>query len=146
MDPTIIGGALGAIARFAPEVLNFYDRKDRRKHELAVLQTQQAATDRVEAVRALVEGIKAQATMTGVKWVDALSQLIRPVITLQWVIVMYPAALILQWVAVFQQHGGDMGAAVAATARVFGPEERAMCAGIVNFWFLDRVIKKAGAA
>ena len=143
---TLIGGALGAIARFAPEVLNFFDRKDRRRHELAILNSQQAAADRVAAVGALTAAITAQAQPSGVKWVDAMSQLIRPLITLQWVIVLYPSALALQWIAIFQQDGGSLAAAVTATAQVFGTEEKALCSFIVNFWFLGRVLKQSGAA
>lgn len=34
LDP-IMGGALGAVARLAPEVLGFFDKRAERKHELA---------------------------------------------------------------------------------------------------------------
>lgn len=146
MDPTIIGGALGALARLAPEAINFFDRKDRRKHELALLNAQQAGADRIAAVGALTAAITAQATPSGVKWVDALNSLVRPLITFQWVIVLYPAALILQWVAAFQEHGGSLAGAVTATGQVFGSEEKALCGFIVNFWFLNRVLSKSGAA
>ena len=146
MDPTIIGGALGAIARFAPEVLNFFDRKARRAHELALAE-KAASSEHVKSALAVLQGaIQAQAQPSGVKWVDALNQAIRPIITLQWVIFLYPFSLILQWAAIFQQHGGDLTAAVAATARVFAPEEKALCSFIINFWFLGRVLDKARAA
>src|SRR5690349_13526404 len=106
MDP-IIGGALGAIARFAPEVLGFFDRKDKRKHELAVLAAnrtvEQIKADgefRTKSLEALNSAITTQGQVTGVKWVDAVNALIRPIITIQWVIVLYPMALALQWYAI----------------------------------------------
>ena len=146
MDPTIIGGALGAIARFAPEVLNFYDRKAKRAHDIQVLEKTQAGANQLAALEALKAGITAQAQPSGVKWVDALNSLIRPLITFQWVIVLYPAALILQWVAAFAANGQNLAAAVEATRQIFGPDEKALCSFIVNFWFLNRVLSKGGAA
>lgn len=146
MDPITIGGILGGIARFAPAVLDFYDRKEKRKHDLALLEKTQAGASNLAAIETLKTAISTQGQVTGVKWVDAINTLIRPLITLQWVIVLYPAALILQWAQVFQMGGGNMAAAVAATAQVFGPGERALCAGIINFWFVDRVLVKARAA
>lgn len=152
MDP-IIGGALGAVARFAPEVLGFFDRKARRKHELALLtagaKSEQIKSDgefRTAGVGALTAAITAQGQPSGVKWVDALNQAIRPLITIQWVLVLYPAALVLQWVAIFQVYGGSLAAAVEATRQVFGPEEKAICSFILNFWFLGRVLDKAKAS
>ena len=152
MDP-IIGGALGAIARFAPEVLAHLDRKARRKHELDLLtagaKTEQIRSDgefRTAGVGALSAAITAQGQHSGVKWVDALNQMIRPLITIQWVLLLYPSALVLQWVAIFQSYGSNLVAAVEATRQVFGPEEKAICSFILNFWFLGRVLDKAKAA
>ena len=36
----IFGGILGGVARLAPEVLNFFDKKNERKHEIALGQQQ----------------------------------------------------------------------------------------------------------
>jgi hypothetical protein len=146
MDPVTIGGALGAIARFAPEVLNFYDRKSRRAHELALADKASQNEHVKGALDAFRTAIQAQGTPSGVGWIDGLNALVRPLITFQWVIVLYPAALILQWVAAFQEHGAGLAGAVAATGKVFGPDERALCGFIVNFWFLNRVLSRAGAA
>ena len=145
MDP-IIGGALGAIARFAPEVLNFYDRKAKRSHDLAMVEKAQSGAQALAAIEALKGAVAAQAVPSGVKWVDACNTLIRPLITFQWVIVLYPSALILQWVAIFAANGGNLAAAVTATAQVFGPEEKALCSFILNFWFLGRVLDRARSA
>lgn len=152
MDP-IIGGALGAIARFAPAVLDFYDRKAKRQHDLDLLAAQnttaQITSDgefRKAGVGALQAAITAQGTATGVAWVDAINALVRPLITFQWVVCLYPASLVIQWVAIFQQSGGDLAGAVAATAQVFGPAEKALCSFILNFWFLGRVLDRAKAA
>src|ERR1044072_5885247 len=93
----VIGGALGGILRFAPEVLKFFDRKNERKHELAlqdkeleVLKVQgQTRLDTVRAegeagaiTQALSAIQEAYANMkTGIGWVDAISATVRPIIT-----------------------------------------------------------------
>lgn len=146
MDPITIGGALGAVARFAPAVLDFYDRKAKRKHDLELLDKTQSGASNLAAIEAFKSAIQTQGQVTGVKWVDAINTLIRPLITIQWVIVLYPTALALQWYQIFDLSGGNLAAATAATAAVFGVGERALCSAIVNFWFVDRVLVKARAA
>src|SRR5690606_9273658 len=39
MEP-ILGGLLGGVARLAPEILKFFDRRNERKHELALAEHQ----------------------------------------------------------------------------------------------------------
>ena len=152
---TLLGGGLGGLLRLAPELLKWADRKNERKHELAMLDKQNEADKNrsaaeltalqsagqfqldTAALTALQEAIKGQSQLTGVKWVDALSQLMRPLITLQWVIILYPAVIVATYVLMLQAGDG----ALNALLKVFGPEEKAMVAGIVNFWFLDRVIR-----
>lgn len=153
---TLLGGGLGGVLRLAPEVLKWIDRKNERQHELSMFDKQLEA-DRQRAdmklaevnaagqfqldgagLDALKEAIKGQSQMTGVRWVDALNQLMRPLITLQWVILLYPAVIVATYALMLQAGDG----ALNALLKVFGPEEKAMVAGIVNFWFLDRVIRK----
>jgi len=155
MLETLLGGLMGGVFRLIPEGLKFFDRKNERAHELSMLDknleldklrgdmklaelnaTNQGALD-TAGLQALIEGIKAQGQPSGVKWVDALNTLMRPVITFQWVILLYPIAIIAQ--AYLLTQTGVPGA--EAIVRMFGDSEKAMCAGIINFWFLDRVVK-----
>ena len=39
MEP-ILGGLLGGVARLAPEVIGFFDKRNARKHELKMLEHQ----------------------------------------------------------------------------------------------------------
>ncbi len=156
MIETLLGTALGGVFRMAPEVLKWLDRKDERKHELNMLDKQIEA-DRLKLdasqklaetqaderitladLQAMIEATKAQAVQTGVKWVDALSSLMRPTITFWWVIVLYTGALVAQFLVLVQQ--GDSG--VQAILRLWGPDERAIVASIVAFWFVDRSLRK----
>jgi squalene cyclase len=156
MIETLFGTLLGGVFRMAPEVLKWLDQKDERKHELAMLDKQidadrlkleagqkladTQAEERITLadLQAMIEATKAQAVQTGVKWVDALSSLMRPTITFWWVIVLYTGALVAQFLVLVQQ--GDSG--VQAILHLWGPDERAIVASIVAFWFVDRSLRK----
>ena len=157
MIETLLGGALGGLFRLAPEVLKWVDRKNERAHELSMQDKQlefQKLTgqQRMEeihaqedsawasgALDALKAGIEAQGKPSGVKWVDALNSLIRPVIALQWVILLYPSVLIASFV--LSVMAGVP--ALVALVKVFGPDEKAICASILNFFFVGRVFDRA---
>lgn len=156
MIETLIGTLFGGVFRMAPEVLKWLDRKDERKHELSMFdrqleadkakaaaaqqlaQTQADATIGAAEIQAIVEATKAQAVQTGIGWVDAMSSLMRPLITFWWVIVLYTAALAAQ----FLQMQAEGVATVDTILRLWGPDERAIVASIVAFWFVDRSLRK----
>lgn len=149
---TLLGGGLGGLLRLAPEVMKLMDRKNERSHELAMFDKQLEA-DRLKGEQrlaetqaagqitldqaglvALTESIKAQGQLTGVKWVDALSQLMRPLITLQWVVLLYPAVIVASFITLL--HGG--GDVLSSLQKVFGTEEKALVSVIIGFWFVNR--------
>lgn len=152
---TLLGGGLGGLLRLAPEIFKFFTAKGDRAHELAMFDKQNEADRlrsqlRIEETRAagqvvldaagleaLKAGIEAQGKMTGNPWIDGINQLVRPIITFQWVIFLYPAVIVATYILMLQAGDG----ALNALLKVFGAEEKAMVSGIVNFWFLDRVIK-----
>lgn len=63
-------------------------------------QAQQLAATQADAaigaaeIRAIIEATKAQAVQTGIKWVDAFNAIIRPLLALQWLILLWPAVVI----------------------------------------------------
>lgn len=156
MIETLVGTLLGGAFRMAPEILKWLDRKDERKHELSMFDKQlQADSMKLAAsqklaetqaderitladVAAMVEATKAQAMATGIRWVDAISSLMRPTITFWWVIVLYTAALVAQFWQMYSQGV----ATVDVILRLWGPDERAIVASIISFWFVDRSIRK----
>lgn len=153
---TLLGGLLGGIFRIIPEIMKFFDAKNERKHELDMqdkalefqkLKGNQRIDEIVEqgqqdwnegAIGALKSAIEAQTKPSGIKWVDSLSVLMRPLITFQWVIILYPAVIICQIVALFVS-GDSLWQAIP---KVFGEDEKAIVAAILNFWFLGRVFNK----
>lgn len=152
------GTLLGGLFRLAPEVMKWIDRKDERKHELAMFDRNLEAdklkgqlaleTARVEAeasigaaeIAALVAATQAQGQKTGVGWVDAVNSLMRPVITFWWVIVLYSAVLVAQYVQLVRLDH----AALEALLSLWGPDERAIVASIISFWFVDRSLRRGG--
>lgn len=149
---TLLGGTIGGLLRLAPEVLSIWDKKNERKHELALGDQQYRVAELqfnaqreikdleveqsqfVSAMAALKEGITAQATPTGIKWVDAISSLVRPAIT-AWVFALYSAVKVAQLniaVKVYES-------VPEAILQVWGPEDAGMLSAIVMFWFVGRV-------
>lgn len=150
-----VGAIAGGLFRLAPEVLKLLDRKDERKHEavmadkaaalehakaasterLAATQAEQAVS--VAELQAIIEATRAQGQLTGVKWVDALNSLVRPILAFQWLIVLWPAITIAGiWLSVLA--GTDPIVAIKAA---WGVDEKAMASGIAAFWLVDRSLR-----
>lgn len=154
MEP-ISGLLLGGIARLAPEVLNWFDKKDERAHELALIDKNLAADKQraefalaqsrvdgdnqqtLQQFTAMIEATKAQGQMTGVKFIDALNQTVRPVIT-YWLFALYALAKVAVFVALYHQSGSLLEAARIS----WDADDRNMLAGILGFWFVNRVYAK----
>jgi hypothetical protein len=156
MVETLLGGLLGGIFRIIPEILKWMDRKDERRHELS-LQDKQLEFQRLKgsqrleeigaesqaqwdagALDALKGAVAGQDALTGVRWVDGFSHLMRPLITFQWVIVLYPAVIVAGYFMATAAGTPPLQALVEC----FGPAEKALVAGILNFWFLGRVFDR----
>ena len=155
MIETLLGGLLGGAFRLAPEVLKWLDRSGERKHELAMqdkalefekLRGAQrmaeigAAADgawNVGALEALKESVLAQGRLTGVKWVDALSSSVRPVLTYLF-FALYSVAKAAAFVGALNA-GADW---IAAVGQAWSDADQALWAGVLNFWFLGRVFDR----
>ncbi|OPY13034.1 MAG: hypothetical protein A4E69_01873 [Syntrophus sp. PtaB.Bin138] len=156
MISTLLGGLLGGIFRVLPEVLKFFDAKNERSHELAMqdkaIEFQKLKGDQrieeinaqgqqdwnVGALEAMKAAIEGQNVPSGIKWIDGFSKLMRPIITLQWVVFLYPAVIVASFV-VLVQNGTPI---LQALPIVFGEPEKALVSGILNFWFLGRVFDR----
>ncbi len=156
MIETLLGTLFGGLFRMAPEVLKWLDRKDERAHELSMFDKQLEA-DKLKGdqalaqinaqadasigaaeIQAIIEATKAQGVQTGIKWVDAFNAIIRPLLALQWLIVLWPAVIIAGF-ALAVQTGADPLVALKAA---FGVDEKAMAASVASFWLVDRSLRK----
>lgn len=89
------------------------------------------------AIEALKEAVAAQGRPSGVKWADALSTSVRPVIT-YWFMALYCAAKTAAFVAAVTA-GAGLGIAIV---NVWTEADQALWAGVLNFWFLGRVFDR----
>ncbi len=148
------GGLVGGLLRLAPEVLRLFTTKADRDHEyrMARLSADTAAADRtgkLEELRlggdiaqtgrgldALVEALKGQSAHSGISWVDAVSATVRPFVTYWWLALYSAVKACLIAVAL----GGGVGLP-DAILQIWTDFDVATFGAIVNFWFLDRVLK-----
>jgi hypothetical protein len=147
---SILGGALGGVFRLAPEVIKFFDAKNERAHELAMqdkqlefaklqgsqkIQEAQIQADSVD-ISALKDVLVAQAQLTGNKFIDFINSFVRPYMAFSMSF-LYFGVKITYGIALFQN-----GASSYAVAKsLYTPDDQALFWGIVNFYFLDRVIR-----
>ena len=89
------------------------------------------------AIEALKESVAAQGRSSGVKWADALSTSVRPVIT-YWFMALYCAAKTAAFVAAIEG-GADWGVAIL---HAWTEADQALWAGVLNFWFIGRVFDR----
>jgi hypothetical protein len=160
---TALGGALGGLLRLAPEVMKFFDRKNERKHELELLDKNTAAekaradsgyrehqlsadsAQMTGGIQALMEAVKAQGQLTGVKWVDAVNQTVRPFLT-YGIVAPYAFGKMfvffaLVWSGLWQQ-GLTPDMVTASVAATYTAADMGVVAAVLNFWFLGRVFDK----
>ena len=153
---TILSGIFGGVLRLVPEVLKLWTAKADRKHELDMMEkTFQLDRQRAElhldeikeqgraewatgSLDALKLAIEDQGKASGILWIDGLSKLMRPLITLQWVVFLYPLVITASFFLAIQSGISPLDALV----RTFGEEEKAVCSFILDFWFVGRVLDR----
>lgn len=155
MIETLLGGLLGGTFRLAPELLKWLDRKGERGHELA-MQDKALEFEKIRGAQrmseigasaddawntgtleTLREAVRAQGEKTGVRWSDALSSSVRPVIT-YWFMALYCAAKTAAFTAAVTADA-DWGVAIL---HAWTEADQALWAGVLNFWFLGRVFDR----
>jgi hypothetical protein len=161
MISTLIGSIIGLFTRALPEIFKFLDKKNERKQELEILKQQteyakilhsqkieeikttaQAEAD-IEAIKAIASMSNKQLEKTGFTWVDTLNAAIRPIITIQWVILLYPGVIVATFILMLLNLDTvSVLDVVSALNTAFGETEKGIAAGIINFWFLHRVLRK----
>lgn len=153
----ILSFVFGGIFRLAPELMKWLDKKDERKHELAMMDKQmdadrlraEAALKQIELegelslgkaeIDAIIAATRAQGQKSGVKWIDGFNSLLRPLIAFWWVIVLYSGSLCVQFYALVWKFNETVPTAVLT---VFGDQEKAIALSIIGFVFVDRAIRR----
>lgn len=159
---TVLGGAVGAVTRSVPAVLEFFDKKNERQHEQVMFEKQLAA-DRlrgeqkfeqtklegdisfaVENIRALSEAHRSQAEMAKAAggWAATLSAAVRPVTTFQ-LVGLYMAAKLATFILLCL-HATTPGDVMQGIVLLYTDADQALLSGVLAFWYLDRTIAKRG--
>lgn len=144
----------GGLMRLLPEILGFLNKKTDNAHELAMLEKQfqleqfragarydelqlQGNTDEtLKLLDAQREALKGQMQKTGIRWVDALNFLVRP-LTTYYFLGFYGLVKLATLVVAMQQTN-----AWQAIIQVWTQDDAAILSGILAFWFVGRVFDK----
>ena len=149
----LLGGVFGGLLRLAPEALKFFDAKNERKHELAMLEAEgRIAKDKAEAAMretearmtiaeldAIGEALKEQGSTAQAagKIVAGISALVRPFVTYLFVIA-YATVKIAAFILALDQ-GGEWKAVLTSMC---GEDDMAVLNMILSFWFVGRVYER----
>lgn len=155
VSTSLLGGGIGGVLRFVPEVFKFINSKSDHEHEFRMTKLQldidlarskqaidlvhvQGENADISAQQAIfLEGIKGASQQTGVKWVDALNATVRPFLTYWWMLIftIYKGTVIYDawFVALTATDFGN---------RIWNDNDAGTLAMITSFWFVDRVFRK----
>ena len=149
----LLGGVFGGLLRLAPEALKFFDAKNERKHELAMLEAEgRIAKEKAEAAMretearmtiaeldAIGEALKEQGSTAQAagKIVAGISALVRPFVTYLFVIA-YATVKIAAFVLALDQ-GGEWKAVLTS---MWGEDDMAVLNMSLSFWFVGRVYER----
>lgn len=150
---TLLGGLFGGVLRLAPEAMKFFDRKNDRKHELAMVEAEmrfaqvkgEIAMRQTEAqmtmaeVEAIGEAFKEQSATAQAagKVVAAISALVRPFVTYLFVIA-YAMVKIAAFMIALEQ-GGNWKEVLLS---MWSADDMAVLNMILSFWFVGRVYER----
>lgn len=155
----IFGSLLGGLFRLIPEAVKYFDRKDERKHELAMfdrqcelektrgeiklaeINAQRDATIDAGVIQAMQSAVEQQSEMTKAAggWVASLSASVRPIVT-YWILGLW--TFVHAWYAVAAWQSGAPAGDVFRL--MMSADFSALVAGTLNYWFLDRTLAKRG--
>ncbi len=142
---TLLGAALGFVSAAFPELLKLYQETKDREHELRILDLQlqqqsQGHDERLEEIRVAEDSQQMHALYqtwrTNIAWVDALNGTVRPVLA-------YAFFLLYFTVKCMQFSLIDFAAPLPwQLATLWGPEDQAIFAGIISFYYGQRAMRK----
>ncbi len=144
---SLLGSLLGFGSSFLPKVMDFFQDKQDKKHELAVMEmqikqqkevaVQQLEMVNVEADIREVEAIQKSVQNTGVRWIDGLRGSVRPVITY-----CFFGLFIFVEVSAYLALTASGISAMNAVQLVWSEEVMGLFSAIIAFWFGGRAINR----
>lgn len=152
---TLLGGSLGALARYIPEIFKMFQDKTDKAHEIQLtqlqlqLEQQKAAAASQQQVQlsqsqeilanmdALKSAIEGQDKLTGVSWIDGLNKLVRPTITYWWLLLFTLYKILTIYIVI--QNGAPLQQIVE---QIWQERDAGIMSMIITFWFVDRAIRR----
>ena len=145
---SLLGSLLGFGTSFLPKVMDYFQDKSDKKHELAVMEVQirqqkELAIQKLEMVNVEADSREVEAlqksmqTNTGVKWVDGLRGSVRPVIT-------YAFFLLFCFVeiAAYISLTANGVSGLDALNAVWDEDTKALFSAVIAFWFGGRAVAR----
>jgi hypothetical protein len=144
---SLLGSLLGFGTSFLPKVMEFFQDKQDKKHELAVMEVQirqqkELADQKLEAINVdadirEIEALQKSMQPTGIGWIDGYRASVRPTITyaffLLFIFVEISAYLSLTAAGISSLDAAEL---------IFSEDIRALFSAVLSFWFGGRAIAR----
>ena len=152
---TLLGGGLGGLLRFVPEIFKLFTEYKDREHEYRMTQmqleidkarsaqaidlvhAQSAAAQVVEEMKAYTTALEGQSKMSGVLWIDALNQSVRPVLLYWWMILFTLVKALTIGMAV-----SEFTTMAVFISQVWTPQDAGILSMMIGFWYVNRTIRE----
>ena len=145
---SLLGSLLGFGSSFLPKVMDFFQDKQDKKHEHAIMEVQirqqkELATQKLEMVNVEadireLEAIQKSVQNTGVRWIDGLRGSVRPVITYAFF-----GLFMFVEVSAYLALTASGISALNAVQLVWDDQTQALFAAVISFWFGGRAINRS---
>ena len=141
---SLFGSLLGFGTSFLPKVMDYFQDRSDKKHELAVMEVQirqqkELASQKLEMVNVEADIREVEKSMqpTGVKWVDGLRGSVRPVITYAFFLL-----FVFVEVSAYLSLTAQGVSGLDAVDAVWDEDTKALFAAVIAFWFGGRAIAR----
>jgi len=144
---SLMGSLLGFGTSFLPKVMDFFQDKQDKKHELAVMEVQirqqkELASQKLEAINVEadireIEALQKSIQPSGVRWIDGLRGSVRPVITYSFFIL-----FVFVEVAAYFSLTAQGVSGLDAAGVIWDEDTKALFAAVISFWFGGRAIAR----
>lgn len=145
---SLLGSVLGFGTSFLPKVMDFFQDKQDKKHELAIMEVQirqqkEVAVQQLEMVNVEadireIEAIQKSVQNTDIKWIDGLRGSVRPVITY-----CFFGLFIFVEISAYVSLTASGISSLQAVQLVWSDEVMGLFAAVLSFWFGGRAINRS---
>lgn len=144
---TVISSLIGFLGAGLPKFLEYFQDKQDKKHELAVMDRQMAMAKDANTIKLQelqtqenIQEIKSiyKTFNTGIRWVDALNGLVRPIIAFA-LIGLY---IVIEYM-IFYIIGTETGYTLEMLEFLWSDEDQALFSGIISYYFGSRAFSKS---